>query len=234
MESPNVIVWSSGLLLVLGILWSLTLARASSQIMTHAFFGNERPLPMVEFWRYLFATTLFLVVVALLMIVVSRDDLHKPIYRYPVAVVRLISINFIAGLLVASLSWLSLKIQMRRMAHFHHPNLSTWKGNEFWGPEKRRMTPEERTEFLRKMDLGDFLESLRHTIFCFALLPCFLLWVTLMIQAPMQGLRHVITSFFGPMIPCDIFLALAGFIFGTVAWLCQRLFVWFGWVRTLV
>lgn len=202
--------------------------------MSNAFFGDEHPLAAVEFWRYLFATTVFLVVGALLEIILSRYDLHNPIYRYPVAVVRLVSVNFIAGPLVASVSWLLFKIQMRRMAQFHHPNLSTWKGIGFWGPKQRRMTLEERTEYLLKMDFTDYLNALGLPIIFFTSLPWLLFWFALMTQAPMQGFRPVITSFLRPMIPCEIFLALVGFIFGIVVWFGRRLFVWLGWIRTLV
>ena len=234
MENSTIIFWLLGLVFVLGILWILAFARAVSQIMTNAFFGDERPLAAVEFWRYLFNTTLFLVVGTLVTISLSRYSLHNQIYRYPVSVVRLISVNFIAGPLIATLSWLFFKMQMRRMAKFYHPNLSAWKGIGFLGPKKRRMTLEERTEYLLKMDFMDYLKALGLPIIFFASLPWFLFWFALEFQAPMQGFRSVISSFFGPMIPCEIILALVGFIFGTVAWLGQRLFVWLGWVSTLV
>lgn len=234
MDNPNAAIYlCMGFGLVMGVLWIVALIRAYSKIQTNAFFPAERPLPQIEFWRYLFSCTLLCLTGAGVSLIVSRQDIHYPIYRYPVAIERLFVGSLMEGLMVGLCTWLLIRISTVRDAKFHHPNLSTWKELRFWGPKKRKMTAEEKILLLQKMGWSDYLEALRFSMVIFALLPFIFIWPDLMTNGSMEGFAPVLKSFFRELIPVEIFLVGLALILGSVFWLLKRLFLWLGWRRTL-
>ena len=233
MDSPNAIFFWLGVEALVGLLWIFTMIRAYSKIQTHAFFGSERPLPRIEFWRYVFCSTLLFLTVAFILVIVSRYDVHHPIYRYPISIARLLVVNLVAGLMVGLCSWALIQAAVRQMAKFHHPDAATWKEFRFWGPKMRKMTAQERIVYLQKMGWSDYLETLRLCLTGFAFLPFPFFWMYLIMMPPEKDFVYVLGRFFKELLPAELILAILAFALVSFFWLWRRLCAWLGWARTL-
>ena len=232
MDSLLVIGWL-GLFVI--VFWPLALTRALSHIMSNAFFGQERPLATSEFRRFLLSTILLMLALALGLIIVSPSGSHPHAeYRQPLGALRLILSSFFAGLTLGAGCWALFRLKMRREAKFHHPSLATWKGLSFWGPKKRKMTLDERREFLRQMNLADYWEYVGLVgIFFTGMLPLLIVGVSLVLEAPARGFIPAFSLAARGLISAEFLLAFVGLFLGTILWLLGRLFVWLGWTRTL-
>jgi hypothetical protein len=213
--------------------WVFALCYAQWKIMENAFFGEDRPLQCSDYRIFLGATLLLTATLSLSIIVVSFHDPNHPELRNLGNVLRLLGINLVAGIALGAISWQLFKWQSKRMAKFHHPTLAAWKKVFFWGPKKRRMTKEERTDFLHKMDAADYAQFVAFSCTVFALLPLVLLWLELTFPASPKNTSHSLMLRLLDFIPAEISLIILGYLVGTFDWLLQRLFAWLGWTRTL-